>query len=308
MKAKWLMLALSILLSLSVVVGCGSNDNADAQQDNNNNAAEDNSNNEEPANNDEENEEETGMYEDGFYFARADENIDGDWRYWVAIEVENGFIADVEWNATARAGFPDKLAHAASGEYGMIKASTIDKEWHEQAEAAAEYLIEVQDPTLIEVNEDKTSDAIAGATIKVNDFVDLAEKALAAGPVTAGSYKDGFYIAEEEVDEDAEWQYFASVIVRNGNIVDAVFNAYNTAGGDHKIKHAASGEYGMIKASAIEKEWHEQAAATVDYLLEIQDPAKAELNDEGRSDAISGASIKVGVFFDLVDQALAGAK
>lgn len=314
MKSKWLMLVLSVLLSVFVVAGCGSGNNeADgAEQDATNNTTEQENvveENENAANDEAEEEtdteEATGQYEDGIYFAKDDENIDGDWRYWVAIKVENGNITDVEWNATSRAGFTDKLAHAASGEYGMVKASEIGKEWHEQAEAAAEYLIEVQDPALIEVDEEGKSDAIAGATVSVDSFVNLAEKALAAGPVEAGSYEDGFYYAEVEPKDDSEWQYFASVIVRNGNIVDAVFNAHNTEGGDHKIAYAASGEYGMVKASEIGKEWHEQAAATVDYLIEIQDPAAAELDDEGKSDAISGATISVGVFFELVEEALA---
>lgn len=306
MKSKWLVLTLTVLLSLFAITACGSNDN---NEENNANAG-NNVENNEPENN-ENNEpapepepEPEAMYEDGFYFAKEDAFSNSGWKSVVAIVVEDGVIADVTWDATSREGLPLKAEHAANGDYGMVKASEIEKEWHEQAAAVEDYLLETQDPTDIVLDADGYTDAIAGATMGVEGFFTLAEKALANGPIPAGSLTDGFYRADEEAEEDAEWKYFATVLVMNGNIVDAVYNAYNEELEVDKIAHAAAGEYGMVKASEIEKEWHEQAYATAEYLVNIQDPASAELDEEGRLDASTGSTIKVGGFFELVQKAL----
>src|SRR5699024_2100753 len=126
-------------------------------------------------------------------------------KYYVNIDVENGAIVDAEWNATSQIGLENKLDHAASGDYGMINASEIDAEWHEQAQATADYLVEIQDPAAVEMVEGK-ADEISGATISVEDFFVLAEQALAAGPVTEGPFTDGFYTAEEDpAEEEGDW-------------------------------------------------------------------------------------------------------
>ncbi|MDD4574565.1 MAG: hypothetical protein PHR69_10160, partial [Sphaerochaeta sp.] len=72
---------------------------------------------------------------------------------------------------------------ASEGKYGMIKASKVGKEWHEQAQATEAYLIETQDPKKIRFTKtDGITDDIAGVSMNVGDFFSLATKALAAGP------------------------------------------------------------------------------------------------------------------------------
>ena len=62
-------------------------------------------------------------------------------------------------------------------DYGMRIASEIDAEWDEQADALAANIIENQGITF-EVNEDKTTDGVAGATMKVTSYVSIIEDLL----------------------------------------------------------------------------------------------------------------------------------
>ena len=60
-----------------------------------------------------------------------------------------------------------------------IENGGAQAEWHEQAEAATAHLIEIQDPTSITYVDDAGhTDDIAGVSINVDTFFELAEKAL----------------------------------------------------------------------------------------------------------------------------------
>ena len=63
----------------------------------------------------------------------------------------------------------------------MVAYGKAIDEWYVQAERIENHLISTQDPKKISFKEDGYTDDIAGATIKVNDFYALVEKALAAG-------------------------------------------------------------------------------------------------------------------------------
>ena len=72
-----------------------------------------------------------------------------------------------------------KKQRSMDGEYGMLENGGAIAAWYEQAQAAEDYLLQVQDPAAIELNDTGHADAISGATIHVNDMVSLAEEALA---------------------------------------------------------------------------------------------------------------------------------
>ncbi|GLI56191.1 hypothetical protein PM10SUCC1_17050 [Propionigenium maris DSM 9537] len=73
-------------------------------------------------------------------------------------------------------GFTTKQLMGES--YGMKAASGIGREWNEQADAIAAHVVENQGISF-EVNEDKTTDAIAGASMKVNYYVSILEELIA---------------------------------------------------------------------------------------------------------------------------------
>lgn len=287
---KVLSVFLTAVLSVSLLVGCGSTPKTtDA-----------------PVTQEQEKDEiaSEAKYADGFYYAAADEFTNG-WKYNVVIEAKDGKIVDAKWNGMNIAGGKDKVTLAADGEYGMIKASKIGVEWHEQSAKVAAYLVEIQDPTVIEyTDEDGHSDAISGATIKVKDFFELADKALKTQPIAKGNYKDGYYNAESPKDSFGESPMIQLVVV-NGTIVDANFN-YIMDNKDGKLSDkktiSINGEYEMdpVAIAPIYK----QLAMYEKFLADTQKSDLNYIDDAGRTDAISGASIHVREFFTLVEPTL----
>lgn len=295
-------------LLIGVLAGCGSNDKANNAANANNTATEATTNNG-AANgaNNAGTTEEQGKYQDGVYYAQGEPDAKTGWQYYVTLAVSGGKITDVEWNGINANVGVDKVTYSKEGKYGM-KAGGASSEWHEQAEKAEQYLIEIQDPKAVTLDEEGKTDAISGVSVHVNELFGLADQALAAGPVQAGPYKDGTYHAEgEKFDEHSGWKETADVVITAGKIVKVNFSGVNEAGEDKK-QNSIDGKYGMKEKGGAQAEWHEQAAKAEAYLVEKQDPASLTFNEEGKTDAISGVSISLNTYFDLVTKALEQAK
>jgi len=114
----------------------------------------------------------TKQYKDGTYYAEADDFDESGWKDTVTIEVKNGKIVSVDWNAINKDGGDDKDTLSRNGGYKMVEYGGAQAEWHEQAEKVEAYLVEKQDPTDIKYKDnDGHTDAISGATIKVKKFL-----------------------------------------------------------------------------------------------------------------------------------------
>ena len=127
-------------------------------------------------------------------------------------------------------------------------------------------------------------------------------------PEPTTGYVDGTYTAEA-TDFDAQgWKDSATVTITGGKISAVVLNGMNkdSAIGD-KLSAVAAGKYDMVAAGAIAP-WDQQAKAIQDYIVSTQDTTSITFDDAGKSDAISGATISYGHFFDLVNEALTQAK
>lgn len=246
----------------------------------------------------------TPKYADGIYFAQEDGFTNG-WKYVVTIEVKDGKIISADWNGANKTGGPDKVTLSEAGKYGLVDKGGAQAEWHEQAAKTEAYLIETQDPTAITYKDDEGhTDDIAGVSIHVVEFFDLAETALANGPVEKGPYEDGAYYAEQD-GYSKNFKYTVSLTVINGNIVAADWNGVDINGGKDKDTLSADGEYNMVAKGGAQAEWHEQAAKAEAYLLVTQDPTDIIYSDdEGHTDDIAGVSIHVIEFFDLAKVAL----
>ena len=160
------------------------------------------------------------MYEDGIYFASEEEFSGNGWKYHVVITVTDGKIVEAVWNGTNRVPTQDKKTLSMDGNYGMVAFGDAQSEWHEQAEAAEKYLLEMQSPVPGEgfyIDEDGHTDAIAGVSIHVVEFFDLAQKALASDPIAEGMYEDGYPMSALDPD-DKGWQYMSQFVVVNGTI------------------------------------------------------------------------------------------
>jgi major membrane immunogen (membrane-anchored lipoprotein) len=232
---------------------------------------------------------------DGVYFAQSAKYSNTGWKEQVTVAVSGGKIVEAVWNGVSNiAGAADKLSYAASGKYGMIKASKIKSEWDTEAKATAAYLVKTQDINFSKIGSDGHTDAITGATITVSEFFALAKQALASPPVAKGNYKTGYYFAQQaDFDKSSGWKDSVLVTVVNGSIVDVVWNGtYKDATKKSKIVEATEGRYGMGKV-AKKGEWNVQAEAVEAAIVKAGDPAKIAVKADGTSDAISGASIHV---------------
>ncbi|WP_461204978.1 hypothetical protein [Clostridium sp. DL1XJH146] len=294
---KIMVLGLTAFMTVGLLVGCGqSNNNAD------NNTANNANNN----TNAEENTADEAKYEDGIYFAQEDTfNAENGWKSMVTIEVKDGEITSVDWNAASKNAGDDKKTASENGGYPMVSAGGAQAEWYEQAALVEANLIETQDPTAVEyTDEEGHTDAIAGVSVHVNDFYAVAEEALANGPVGSGMYTDGAYHAEE-AEFSHGWKGTVDLTVVNGYIVAANWSAISEEGGDDKKTASMNGEYGMFEGGEAQSAWYEQAQLAEAYLLETQEITDVEYTDEeGHTDVIAGVSVHVSDFYQLVQEAL----
>lgn len=229
---------------------------------------------------------------DGLYFAEDEAFGPTGWKEQVVVKVAAGKIAEVNWNGVSNLGGADKKTVAAAGGYGLIKGSKIKLEWDAQANNVAAYVIKTQD-TAGKFTKDGLADGIAGATLHVNGFFGLLNKALASAPVARGPFKnDGwFYYSQNAFDPNTGWKDNVVVTVVNGTIVDVVWNGINK---DPQLKSkivvSTAGHYGMEKA-AKQGPWHVQAARVDAAIVQAGDPDKIPLKADGTTDAIAGATL-----------------
>jgi len=238
-------------------------------------------------------------YKDGVYFAQEDEFSGSGWKYNVTLEVKDGKITKAIWNGAHKNGGSDKVSRSESGEYGMVAKGGAMAPWFEQAAAAEAYLLETQDPAAVNyIDDEGHTDSFSGASIHVIEFFTLADKALAAGPVGYGPFKDGAYHAEQPAF-DRGYKYFVDVTVISGYIVAVNWDALAEDGGTTKAQKSEDGEYGMVANGGAKAPWFEQAMTIEENLLATQDTKMP--------DAVSGASIGLDPFYELVNEALANA-
>ncbi len=121
-------------------------------------------------------------------------------------------------------------------------------------------------------------------------------------------YVDGTYFAEEPAfNAETTWKDNVTVTIAGGKITAVVLNATSSdATKGDKISEVAAGNYDMSVAGSTSP-WDVQAKAIQDYIVSTQDTTSIAFDAAGKSDAISGATISYGHFFDLVNDALAQA-
>lgn len=229
-------------------------------------------------------------------------------------------------------------------EYGMRKASAIGKEWFEQAEAVEQYVIgktadEVEGIAVDETTKTTEPDLLAGATIKIGSYVQAITEAARESQVigTQEGDKLGLGIVtnmskSKDAEDGKEGQcqaystYVATTTDADGKITAAVIDAsqgtvkFDTTG---KItsdlteavqtKRQLGDAYGMKKASAIGKEWYDQAAAMESFMIgkTADEVAGIAVDDEGKTtdaDLVSSVTISVDAFQAAALKAAADAK
>lgn len=117
---------------------------------------------------------------------------------------------------------------------------------------------------------------------------------------------DGKFIAfETSLDRGAPQLTWVEVTVEDGKVTKYFIDELQTTAGvwNEKTKKELKEEYGMIVASPIEKEWYEQAAAIEAFFLS-DGPDKLELDDGGKIDNITDATMIGTSYKELAIKAL----
>lgn len=243
-------------------------------------------------------------WKDGIYFAvQEDFSTFSGWKYTVTIEVSEGKITAVNWDAAHINAGKSKKQTSIDGEYRMVERGGASSEWHEQAALVENFLIEKQDVGAIPLQNGST-DAITGVTIQVSDFVALAAQALAGEPVGRGPFSDGAKYAEmADFHPQTGWKPTLSLTVINGYVVSANWSAIRAEGGKDKKQASIDGEYRMKERGGASSEWHEQAWLMERHLIETQDVNAIPVRD-GYTDAVTGVTIQVSDFILLAREAL----
>ena len=229
-------------------------------------------------------------------------------------------------------------------DYGMKSASKIGKEWNEQADAFAAYVIgktadEVNGIAISEAGVAADADFAASVSIHIGDFVAGVAKAVAnaqdlgakAGDqiglgVDTTISKSTAATAEEAGLAQAYTNIAVTTVDKDGKItscyIDAVqgnvnFDAKGAITTDLTVapqtKQELKDAYGMKKASKIGKEWYEQANAFSQYVTgktsdEVNGIALTADGLASDADLAASVSVHIGPFMANVVKAVTNAK
>jgi len=230
----------------------------------------------------------------------------------------------------------------SGADYGMAKASTIKKEWYEQAAAFAAYAIgkTVAEIKGIAVNAEGAptgSDLTGSVTISVGDFIVAIEKAVnnAKDPRAKSGDKLGLGVTttiDKSKDAGTDdglvevYSYYSAVtFAADGKITSCVIDAtqndikFSTAGkvtsdltAALQTKVEIGDAYGMKKQSKIGKEWYEEANAFAAYVVgKTASEVSGIAMSEGKAtdaDILASVTISIGDFITTIAKAGVNAK
>ena len=236
-------------------------------------------------------------YRDGFYFAQ-DNGYTSNQKNQVVLQVQGGKITSASWNLLSlNAGSQDLKSIAKAGQ--VAGAVT----WVNQAAVVEAFLVSSQ-------NVNATSVDGVPANFNVAPFFDLVKKALAGTAVAKGAYsKDGWYFSLAAGPDDYHTRNSVLITIVNGTIVDVLWNGVLVGMPSNinpsKMITSRNNQYPMTGARS---RWDQQAEATALTLIQAQNPDSLKVSADGHADGISGVSMQIKPFLDVVKEALAQAR
>ena len=171
----------------------------------------------------------TAAMKDGSYRAEQAAYSDG-YKNFVELTVQGGRITGVNWDAMKEGSDTTKKAESKAGNYVMTETGPL---WHEQAKTMEDALIALQNPARLVYNADTgKTDAYAGVSIDVSDFVKLAARALeTAGAGNTGNTVENAASGSGEVDGVTGATISSKAVVRAANRAYAFVAAYGRENG-----------------------------------------------------------------------------
>ena len=235
---------------------------------------------------------------DGTYEAKTDAPDNNGFTDVVTVTVKDGKIAEVSWEAVGADG-STKSVLSENGEYVMTEDGLT---WKEQAEALAKAVVENQSLSFLNLDEQGKTDAVSGVSISIGGFTALAEKCLqeAAGIIQSVELKDGTYEAKAEAADNNGFIDQVTMTVADGKITEVNWEAVGEDGSKKSVL-SENGEYVMTEDGLT---WKEQAEALANALIENQSLDFLQVNEQGKTDAVSGVSISVGGFISLAEKCM----
>lgn len=209
-------------------------------------------------------------------------------------ELESTISADANGKVTMPTDYRTK--RQKGDDYPLAAASSLKKGWAEQADAFAEYLVGMTAGQAAKLETDKDgkatdADLLSGCTIAVDAYRDAVAKACAQAEALGAGRGDALSLGVEAVngssgttatdDSDIEAQVEITLVAlttdEGGHVTSAVADAAEpslTVASDGGVdapdkvqtKRELGDDYGMRGASALGKEWYEQADGYCDYL------------------------------------------
>lgn len=136
---------------------------------------------------------------------------------------------------------------------------------------------------------------------------DTSSMSSSAGSYTSESvtYKDGEYKAAAANYDDSGYKATVRVTVKDGEVESIDCDADIKDGGTKKAL-SESGKYGM-KAGGAQHEWHEEIALFEEW-VQKNGIDSVSTDKSGKTDVITGCTISVGDYVDLINEALDKAK
>ena len=221
-------------------------------------------------------------------------------------------------------------------DYGMVKASSIGKEWNEQAAALADYVVgktadEVLGIAVDEATKPADADLSASVTISIGGYQQaIAQAVKRAKPLGAQAGEELRLVstaamsaadAPEGAAGSVQTDVTIAAVTMDGDtitscVIDAVqakgsYDAQGQLMGDTSApvlsKNDLGTDYGMGKISSIGKEWNEQAAAFSAYVAgktldEVAGIAVDESTKPADADLSASVTISIGGFQALLEK------
>lgn len=137
---------------------------------------------------------------------------------------------------------------------------------------------------------------------KKDDGKDMVSKESHTATTT---YKDGEYEAAGAKYDDQGYRDTVKIVIKDGKLFSVSCDADSKNDGTKKA-HSESGQYNM-KAGGSQYEWHEEIAYFENYVVQ-NGIESVQLKNDGRTDSVTGCTIVVKKYVDLIKDALNKAK
>lgn len=125
--------------------------------------------------------------------------------------------------------------------------------------------------------------------------------------IKSDKLKDGTYTATATNFSPQGYKPTVEVVIKDGKVYSVLIDEISEDSGATKRAQSESGQYRMVELGGAQSEWHEQVALYEKAVVE-QGVENVKLDENGVPDAISGCTITVGEYAELIKEAINKAK